>query len=198
MKERKASVERQTGETRISLAINLDGSGRADCLLQPGFLAHMLELAAHHGGFDLRVRAEGDSRVDDHHLVEDVGIVFGQALQQALGDKTGIERYGYALLPMDEVLIATAIDLSGRYAFETNYLPAREKIGELSTEMVSHFFRSLAFEARAGLHLHFLNAGENEHHRVEAMYKSFGRALRMAVQPSPLFRDRIPSTKGTL
>lgn len=198
MKDRVASVSRETAETRIEMTLNLDGSGRSECLLEIGFLAHMLDLSTHHGGLDLKLSARGDTQVDDHHLVEDIGIVFGQALAQALGDKRGIERYGAVLLPMDDVLIAAAIDLSGRFCFSTNYKPERNQVGRLSTEMVPHFFGSLACEARAGLHLQFLNPGQNEHHRIEAMFKGFGRALRSAVHRPAGTGNRIPSTKGTL
>ena len=165
-----ASVTRQTNETQIGLNLNLDGQGDFSC----------------------------DVEVDDHHLVEDVGLVLGQALGEALGDKTGIERYGSSLLPMDEVLVAVAFDLSGRFTFCSDYTPQREKVGDLSTEMVSHFFRSLAVEARANLHFRFLNSGENEHHRIEAMFKGFARALRQAVALNARSAGSIPSTKGSL
>jgi len=198
MSERKAQVTRKTAETEIELFLSLDGVGKSQCSIGIGFLEHMLDLMAYHGKLDLTITAKGDLHVDDHHLVEDIGITLGQALSKALGDKRGIERYGSALIPMDEVLVATALDLSGRFAFSSNYTPVRDRVGELSTEMIPHFFQSLASEARMNLHLQFLNPGENEHHRLEALFKSFGRALRTAVQIDPRTAERIPSTKGTL
>lgn len=193
-----ASVTRQTNETQIGLNLNLDGQGDFSCDVEVGFFKHMLHLLALHSSIDLDLKATGDVEVDDHHLVEDVGLVLGQALGEALGDKTGIERYGSSLLPMDEVLVAVALDLSGRFTFCSDYTPQREKVGDLSTEMVSHFFRSLAVEARANLHFRFLNSGENEHHRIEAMFKGFARALRQAVALNARSVGSIPSTKGSL
>lgn len=195
---RTATLSRTTKETSITLTLNLDGQGTGDILTPIGFLNHMLELFACHSRFDLTLNAEGDTHTDDHHLVEDVGIVLGQALAQSLGDKAGITRYGAITLPMDEVLITTALDLSGRYAFVTNYAPRREMVGELSTEMVPHFFHSFAQEAKMALHLHFLEPGINEHHRIEAMFKSTARALRQAVAVDALAGGAVPSSKGTL
>ena len=196
--KRTASVDRKTRETQVRIELNLDGQGRFSARLQTGFLSHMLELLALHSSMDLRVQGDGDLQVDDHHLIEDVGIVLGQALKQALGEKRGIRRYGWTLLPMDEVLVAVALDLGGRFAFHTDYRPAREKVGDLATEMAPHFFRSLAVEVGANLHIRFLNPGENEHHRIEAMFKGFGRALRTAVSLDPATGGKIPSTKGNL
>ncbi|MDA2924603.1 imidazoleglycerol-phosphate dehydratase, partial [Acidobacteria bacterium AH-259-L09] len=176
MSRRTASVKRETRETQIEVNLNLDGQGECTCRVGLGFLEHMLELLARHARIDLKARAEGDLEVDDHHLTEDLGIVLGQTLNKALGRKKGIERYGFVLLPMDEVLIAVAVDLGGRFAFCCNYRPQREKIGDLSTELIPHFFRSLAVEARLNLHFNFLNPGENEHHRIEAMFKGFARS----------------------
>jgi len=193
-----ASVTRQTNETQIGLNLNLDGQGAFSCDVEVGFLKHMLHLLALHASIDLDLKATGDLDVDDHHLVEDVGLVLGQALREALGDKAGIERYGSSLLPMDEVLVAVALDLSGRFTFCNDYVPQQEKVGDLSTEMVSHFFRSLAVEARANLHFRFLNPGENEHHRIEAMFKGFARALRQAVTLNARSGSSVPSTKGSL
>jgi len=193
-----ASVTRQTNETQIGLNLNLDGQGAFSCDVEAGFLKHMLHLLALHASIDLDLKATGDLDVDDHHLVEDVGLVLGQALREALGDKAGIERYGSSLLPMDEVLVAVALDLSGRFTFCSDYVPQQEKVGDLSTEMVSHFFRSLAVEARANLHFRFLNPGENEHHRIEAMFKGFARALRQAVTLNARSGSSVPSTKGSL
>ena len=193
-----ASVTRQTNETEIGLNLNLDGQGAFSCDVKVGFFKHMLHLLALHSSIDLDLKATGDLEVDDHHLVEDVGLVLGQALREALGDKTGIERYGSSLLPMDEVLVAVALDLGGRFTFCSDYAPQRERVGDLSTEMVSHFFRSLAVEARANLHFRLLNPGENEHHRIEAMFKGFARALRQAVALNARSGGSIPSTKGSL
>ena len=196
--KRTASVDRTTRETQVQIELNLEGRGRYSAELQTGFFSHMLELLALHSSMDLRVQADGDLQVDDHHLIEDVGIVLGQALKQALGEKRGIRRYGWTLLPMDEVLVAVAVDLGGRFVFRSDYTPVREKVGDLATEMAPHFFRSLAVEAGANLHIQFLNPGENEHHRIEAMFKGFGRALRTAVSLDPAAGGRIPSTKGSL
>lgn len=198
MKERRAALARETNETRVSINVNLDGQGESRVKTGLGFLDHMLDLVARHGCLDLEVKAEGDLHVDEHHLVEDVGIVLGQVLSQALADKSGIERYGWLLLPMDEVLVAVALDLGGRAAFVCNFAPRRTKVGDLPTELVPHFFKSLSGELRANLHFHFLNPGENEHHRVEAMFKGFARALRMAARPDERMAGRLPSTKGVL
>lgn len=198
MPQREARVKRATNETEVEIQLNLDGSGRFAGKLELGFLEHMLTLLAHHGRLDLKLRAQGDLRTDDHHLTEDLGIVLGQALDQALGGRRGIERYGHVLLPMDEVLVAVALDLGGRFAFACDYAPRRERVGDFSTEMAPHFFRSMACQARAALHLQFLNPGVNEHHRVEAMFKGFGLALRMAVRRSQNRAKQIPSTKGVL
>ncbi len=198
MTERVARVVRETSETGVELTLNLDGTGLFRCRSGIGFLDHMLNLATRHGRFDLDVAARGDLEVDDHHLVEDLGIVFGQALAQALGEKRGIQRYGGVLVPMDEVLVAVAIDLSGRYAFRCDYAPVRESVGGLSTEMVPHFFGSMASAGGFNLHIRFLDAGENEHHRLEAMFKGFGKALRMAAAHDPQAAGEIPSTKEKL
>lgn len=193
-----ASIERNTSETQIQLTINLDGAGKYEIKTPIGFLNHMLELFAKHGLFDLTLQATGDVDYDDHHVIEDVGIVLGQAIAQAVGDKKGIRRYGYQILPMDEVLCVGAVDLAGRYAFETNYAPVREKVNDFPTEMMRHFFGSIAVNAQMNLHLQFLNPGMNEHHRLEAIFKSFARALRMACEYDPRALDQLPSTKGKL
>ena len=198
MKARKAKIRRKTAETSIEVELNLDGSGKARAASGVGFLDHMLELLARHSRIDLNVSAAGDLDVDEHHLVEDVGIVLGQALAEALGAKQGIERYGSSLLPMDEVLVAVALDLSGRFAFVSDYRPQRETVGDLPTELVPHFLRSLAVEARMALHVRMLEPGENEHHRIEAIFKGLARALREAVRIDPTAEDAIPSTKGRL
>jgi imidazoleglycerol phosphate dehydratase HisB len=195
--ERRAQIERETGETKIEVRLNLDGQGNFSGATGLGFLDHMLQLTARHARIDLELRAQGDLQTDEHHLVEDIGIVLGQALSQALGEKRGIERYGWALLPMDEVLVAVALDLGGRCAFRCDYLPRREKVGDLPTELIPHFFQSVAVEGRLNLHIRFLEPGENEHHRVEGLFKAFARALRMAVRVDPE-NDQVPSTKGVL
>jgi imidazoleglycerol-phosphate dehydratase / histidinol-phosphatase len=195
---RSATVERTTGETSVRLTLRLDGSGRYEGEVANGFLQHLLHLLAAHSLMDLTIQAEGDTDVDDHHLVEDVGLVLGDALNGALGGRRGIRRYGDALVPMDEVLVAAAVDLGGRFAFETDYAPVRERVGALSTEMVPHFFQSLAVRAEMALHLRLLNPGRNEHHRIEGMIKAFARALRAAVERDPRAASSIPSTKGVL
>lgn len=198
---RTAQITRTTGETTVSLQLDLDGCGESDISTGVGFLDHMLNLLAWHSGLNLKVNAEGDLNVDAHHTIEDVGIVLGQALSEALGDKGGIERYGYFLLPMDETLAAAALDLSGRSYYVSDYTPVRDNLGEMPTDMVNHFFYSLACESRMSLHFKFMNQGENEHHKVEAMFKAFGRALRQAVSidsTSDESPGKIPSTKGTL
>ena len=198
MSKRTALIKRKTRETQIELKLNLDGRGSCECNLGLGFLEHMLELLARHARIDLKVKAKGDLKVDDHHLTEDLGIVLGQALESALGKKEGIERYGSAVLPMDEVLVVVALDLGGRFAFSCDYQPQRDQVGDLACELVPHFFKSLAEALRCNLHFRFLNAGENEHHRIEAMFKGFARSLRMAVRIDPEAKGAIPSTKGLL
>ncbi|MEE8350518.1 MAG: imidazoleglycerol-phosphate dehydratase HisB, partial [Acidobacteriota bacterium] len=193
MSNRTASIQRNTRETDIDLKLNLDGQGKCDCQLGLGFLEHMLELLARHARIDLTVKARGDLEVDDHHLTEDLGISLGQALASALGKKEGIERYGSSVLPMDEVLLVVAMDLGGRFAFSCDYDPQRDQVGDLSCELVPHFFKSLANALGCNLHMRFLNAGENEHHRVEAMFKGFARSLRMAARIDPETRGEIPS-----
>ena len=194
---RMADITRRTAETDITLKLNLDGTGASDIDTGVGFLDHMLTLFAAHGRFDLTVRCEGDTEVDDHHTVEDVGICLGQAFATALGDKRGICRYGQMILPMDEALILTAADLSGRaylgYALE---IPT-EKVGTFDTELVKEFF--LAFVRCAAVTLHIRQmAGENSHHIIEGTFKSVARTLRAAVAVDEKCRDAIPSTKGVL
>ena len=198
MSKRTALIKRKTRETQIELKLTLDGRGSCECNLGLGFLEHMLELLARHARIDLKVKAKGDLKVDDHHLTEDLGIVLGQALESALGKKEGIERYGSSVLPMDEVLVVVALDLGGRFAFSCDYQPQRDQVGDLACELAPHFFKSLAEALRCNLHFRFLNAGENEHHRIEAMFKGFARSLRMAVRIDPEAKGAIPSTKGLL
>jgi imidazoleglycerol-phosphate dehydratase len=193
---RTATIERQTNETKIDLRIDLDGTGQADIATGVGFLDHMLELLARHAAIDLAVRAEGDLQVDQHHTVEDVGICFGQAIRQALGDKAGIRRYGHVVLPMEEALVTAAIDLSGRYTMVYQVAMPTAKIGQFDSELVEDFWQATAANALCNLHV-LLHHGRNSHHISEAVFKAVARALRMAVEPDPRIPD-VPSTKGTL
>lgn len=194
--ERKSQISRKTSETDINLSLNLDGSGKGNMNTGVGFFDHMLNLFTRHGLFDLEVRARGDLHVDAHHTVEDVGIVLGQAIKEALGDKKSIQRYGSCFVPMDESLALVVIDLSGRPFLHFDVcLPAR-MLGTMETELVEEFYRALAFSAGMNLHIK-LFYGSNTHHIIEAIFKAFGRALDQAV----LIDDRIKgvmSTKGSL
>ncbi|MBE6939368.1 MAG: imidazoleglycerol-phosphate dehydratase HisB [Ruminococcaceae bacterium] len=194
---RAAQIKRTTAETDISLTLNLDGSGVSNCSTGCGFLDHMLTLFARHGRFDLTVNCKGDTYVDDHHTVEDVGICLGKAFAEALGDKKGIVRYGNMTLPMDESLILSAVDISGRggcyYALE---IPA-EKVGTFDTELCQEFFIAFARDAGITLHLRQL-AGSNSHHMMEGAFKSVARSLKTAVSIDAAFADEVPSTKGML
>ena len=194
---RQAAIQRTTAETDISLSLNLDGTGKCEIATGVGFLDHMLTLFARHGRFDLTVTCKGDTQVDDHHSVEDIGIVLGEAFREALGDKRGIKRYGSMLLPMDEALILCAADLSGRACLcDTVTLPA-QKVGTFDTELVQEFLLGFVRKAEITLHLQKL-AGENTHHIIEAMFKAMGRALAAAVKIDERYADEIPSTKGLL
>jgi imidazoleglycerol-phosphate dehydratase len=193
---RTAKINRKTNETEISLELNLDGSGKSQIQTGVGFFDHMLELLTRHAAFDLSVTAKGDLQVDQHHTVEDVGICFGQAIKQALGDKAGIRRYGHFTLPMEETLVTTAIDLSGRYFMVFNADFPSQKIGDFDSELVEDFWQAAAANALANLHV-VLHHGRNSHHISEAIFKSAARALRMAVEPDPRMPG-VPSTKGTL
>ena len=194
---RQAEIARKTGETDIRLKLDLDGRGKADIDTGMGFLDHMLELFARHGRFDLSVTCRGDTRVDDHHSTEDIGIALGQAFDQALGDRKGITRYGQMLLPMDESLILTAVDCSGRGMLVYDLQIPTEKVGTFDTELTEEFFRALANNARCTLHIRQL-AGTNSHHIIEGAFKSAARSLRQAVRPDPDCAGEIPSTKGVL
>ena len=194
---RTASIARKTAETDIRLTMNLDGSGCSEIHSGVGFLDHMLTLFARHGRFDLTVACEGDTWVDDHHSVEDIGICLGEATAQALGDKRGITRYGSMLLPMDEALILCAVDISGRPMLCTELQIPTEKVGTFDTELVQEFLQ--AFASRAGLTLHVRQlAGSNSHHIIEGVFKALGRALSAAVAVDERAKDEIPSTKGML
>ncbi len=192
---RTAEIARNTAETNISLKVNLDGTGKTEVNTGVGFLNHMLTLFAAHGKFDLEVRCVGDTDVDDHHSVEDVGICLGQAFRQALGDKRGITRYGSFLLPMDEALILAAVDISGRSSLNDALEIPTEKIGSFDTELVEEFFLGFTRSCPMSLHLRKL-AGTNSHHIVEGAFKAFGRAMKAAVALDGT--DKIPSTKGVL
>lgn len=190
---RKVLIERNTHETKISLEINLDGTGKSSIDTGLGFFDHMLEQIAKHGNIDLKIIAKGDLKTDEHHTIEDVAIVLGQALLQALGSKKGIERYGF-LLPMDDCLTQVALDFGGRPWLVWSAEFKREKIGEMPTEMFMHFFKSLSDNAKMNLNIQ--SSGDNEHHKIESIFKAFAKALKMAVSKNNQFS--IPSTKGTL
>lgn len=191
-----ATVPRKTGETDITIAINLDGSGKVDVETGVGFFDHMLCAFGRHGLFDLTVRAAGDTQVDDHHTVEDVGIVLGQAVREALGDKTGITRFADVAIAMDESLVQAAIDVSGRGQAYVDLPVPTQKVGTFDTELAEEFF--IAFARDAGLTLHVRElAGSNSHHIIEAAFKAFGRALRFACELDPRVIG-VPSTKGSL
>ena len=194
---RPATLERNTAETKISLTLDLDGTGAGKIDTGCGFLDHMLTLFARHGDFDLTLTCRGDTQVDDHHTVEDVGIVLGQAFTKALGDKRGIRRYGQSLLPMDETLVLVGCDLSGRdYLGWSVTLPAA-KVGTFDTELAKEFWLGFVRNCPGALHFHQL-AGENTHHILEACFKGAGRALKEAVAPDEKHTGEIPSTKGLL
>lgn len=190
---RQIDARRTTGETDVELFLNLDGSGLYDIVTECGFMKHMLELFTRHGGFDLNLRCMADHYVDDHHAVEDMGIVLGSAFREALGEKRGIKRYGSILLPMDEALVMVAVDISGRGTLVMD-LDLKDRVGNFDTELVKEFFT--AFSREMGLTLHIRQmAGENTHHIIEAAFKGVARALKEAVAVEG---DAIPSTKGTL
>ncbi len=192
---RTATIQRTTGETDITITINLDGVGQHDISTGVGFLDHMLTAVAVHGLFDLQVQAQGDLHIDSHHTIEDVGIVFGQVLNNTLGDRTGIQRVGHAYVPMDEALGFVALDFSGRpyTVFQAEW--ATPAIGQFPTDLVQHFFESVAVHAR--LTLHAKVEGRNDHHKAEALFKALARALRTAVSLDPRRTD-VASTKGTV
>lgn len=194
--ERSAQIERSTGETQITLTLNIDGKGKADIQTGIGFLDHMLTLFAAHGLFDLTVHASGDLHIDDHHTAEDVCICLGKALDQALGDRRGIVRTAHCYVPMDEALGLVAIDLGGRAycVFDAEFVTPR--LGQLGTDLLFHLFETLAIHGRLNLHAKILY-GRNDHHKAEALFKALGRALDAATQIDPR-RQGVPSTKGTL
>ncbi len=194
---RKAHVERTTGETRVELTLDLDGTGQWEIDTGVGFFDHMLSHIAAHGLLDLTLRASGDLHVDAHHTVEDVGIALGMGLRQALGERRGIARYGHTLLPMDESLAMVALDFSNRGLFVGELPFAARRVGDFDTELVAEFLRALASNAGMTLHVRLL-CGANVHHQIEAVFKGLGRALRQAVALDTRAGDRVPSTKGVL
>ena len=194
---RTATINRKTAETDIQLTLNLDGSGKSEIDTGVGFLDHMLTLFASHGRFDLTVKCAGDTYVDDHHSVEDIGISLGKAFFEALGDKRGIHRYGDTVLPMDETLVLSAVDFSGRDFLGFDLQIPTEKVGTFDTELVEEFWLGFVRQANCALHLRTL-CGKNSHHIIEGAFKSVGRSLRQAVAIDAEFKDEIPSTKGVL
>ncbi len=194
---RSAEIKRKTGETDVLIKINLDGKGESKINTGCGFLDHMLTLFAKHGKFDLTVKCKGDVEVDFHHTTEDVGIALGLAVKEALKDKKGIVRYGNMILPMDEALILSAIDLSGRGIFVRNFDIKANKVGDFDTELVEEFFQAFALNCGCNLHVKQLD-GSNAHHIIEGAFKSVARSLRTAVSFDKGFEDQIPSTKGVL
>ena len=194
--KRVAKIERITNETKIKLELNLDGSGKTEIKTGIGFLDHMLNLWAFHGLFDLKIKCSGDLEIDAHHTTEDIAIVLGSALAKAVGEKKGISRYGHAYVPMDEALIRAALDLSGRSEFVFSGEFSQQTIGQLDTQMITHFFRSLAMSSGMTLHMVILY-GINDHHKCEGLFKAFARALADAVTLDPR-RGTVTSTKGRL
>lgn len=197
MANRQSSIERNTNETQIRVSVDLDGRGQSKLDIGVPFLEHMLEQIARHGLIDLDIQATGDLAIDAHHTVEDVGITLGQALTKALGDKKGIRRYGHAYVPLDEALSRVVIDCSGRPGLEYNVEYPRARIGEFDVDLIFEFFQGLVNHAQFTLHIDSLR-GRNAHHIAETLFKAFGRALRMAVEPDPRMAGELPSTKGAL
>ena len=197
MSDRRANVIRETRETRVSLDLNLDGSGRYEVSTGIGMMDHMLEQLAKHGLFDITIDASGDIERDPHHLVEDLGLVLGQALNEALGERRGITRFGHAIVPMDESLVLVALDLGGRPYAGIDLKFERDLLGQLPTENISHFLEAFAQEGRLNVHVRELSGG-NDHHRVEAAFKALARALSAAVAIDQRIAGEVPSTKDVL
>ncbi len=193
---RSAKIERKTKETNIKVELNLDGTGKSQVTTGVGFLDHMLTLFSKHSQIDLSVTAKGDLEICDHHTVEDIGICIGLAIEQALGEKKGINRYGFFILPMDESQATVALDLSGRSYLVYDATFEREKLGELSTEMIEHFFQAISQNAKMNLQIKV--TGKNNHHKSEAIFKAFAKALKVAVEIDESSKGEIPSTKGTI
>ena len=194
---RQVDVTRNTSETQIQITLNLDGTGKAELASGVPFLDHMLDQIARHGMIDLKVVAKGDTHIDDHHTVEDVGITLGQAIAKAVGDKAGITRYGYSYVPLDETLSRVVIDFSGRSGLEFHVPFTRARVGDFDVDLSIEFFRGFVNHAGVTLHIDNLR-GVNAHHQIETVFKAFGRALRMALTPDPRAAGQVPSTKGSL
>jgi imidazoleglycerol-phosphate dehydratase len=194
---RKASVTRDTLETKIQVSVNLDGGGRGQFATGVPFLEHMLDQIARHGMIDLDIACQGDIHIDDHHTVEDIGITLGKAIAQAAGDKKGMTRYGHAYVPLDEALSRVVVDFSGRPGLVMNVPFTQKRIGNFDTELFYEFFQGFVNHALVTLHIDCLR-GQNAHHQVETIFKAFGRALRMALTPDPRMAGTMPSTKGVL
>ena len=197
MIKRKATINRKTNETDISISLNIDGVGQRKIDIPVGFLNHMLDLFSKHGLFDLTIKTKGDTWIDEHHTVEDIGIALGQVFNEAIGDKKGINRYGFFILPMDETLATVAIDFSGRTTFSFNCQFNREKVGDLSTELVYDFWDAFAQNAKVNLYIKVENS-RNDHHKAEAIFKAVAKAVRMACEIDKRASLIIPSTKGVL
>ena len=197
MADRTATVSRETLETQIEVTINLDGSGKGQFKTGVPFLEHMLDQVARHGMVDLSINAKGDTHIDDHHTVEDIGITLGQAFAKALADKKGIRRYGHAYVPLDEALSRVVIDFSGRPGLEYNVDYPRSNIGEFDVDLLGEFFQGFVNHAQVTLHIDNIS-GKNAHHIAETIFKAFGRAVRMAIELDPRMAGVMPSTKGSL
>lgn len=197
MAERKAKVSRDTLETQITVEVNLDGTGQSNFETGVPFLDHMMDQIARHGLIDLSVQANGDTEIDDHHTVEDIGITLGQAFHQALGDKKGLRRYGHAYVPLDEALSRVVVDFSGRPGLEMFVDFTRARVGDFDVDLAYEFFQGFVNHAGVSLHIDNLR-GDNTHHQIETIFKAFGRALRMAIELDPRMAGVMPSTKGTL
>ena len=197
MAERKAKVSRDTLETQITVEVNLDGTGQSNFETGVPFLDHMIDQIARHGLIDLSVQANGDTEIDDHHTVEDIGITLGQAFQQALGDKKGLRRYGHAYVPLDEALSRVVVDFSGRPGLEMIVDFTRARVGDFDVDLAYEFFQGFVNHAGVSLHIDNLR-GDNTHHQIETIFKAFGRAVRMAIELDPRMAGVMPSTKGTL
>lgn len=195
--KRTSTIARNTNETQIKMDLNIDGVGSREFNIPVGFLTHMLDLFAKHGLFDLHVEAKGDTYVDEHHTVEDIGIVLGQAFANALGDKKGINRYGFFILPMDEALATVAIDFAGRYSFRFDCNFVGPRVGDINTSLFKHFWDAFAQNAKCNLYIKVEN-GEDDHHIAESIFKATARAIRMACEMDKRSLDVIPSTKGVL
>ena len=194
---RTAEIDRNTLETQISVSVNLDGTGQREFQTGLPFLDHMLDQVARHGLVDITIKANGDLEIDAHHTVEDIGITIGQAVNEAVGDKRGIRRYGHAYVPLDEALSRVVIDFSGRPGLVYNVEFARQRVGDFDVDLFHEFFQGFVNHAKVTLHIDNLK-GDNAHHQIETIFKAFGRALRMAVEPDPRMSDVTPSTKGSL